>query len=286
MKTWYQRVGHSGQYNRSFLVSVLGFNLVSVMAISAALADSPRGSTPTRIQPFSLAEAPRSQRKRIFFKLPERGVPPSRISGGARSACATNTPYLPLTAITPLTSSDANAEFEMVAPNPVFFVYIPQTSVEVAEFSLKDMASNQTLYEKRIKLTKTGGIAKFTLPSEMAMKMEVNHHYGWFFSLLCDSTDTSSILFVGGGFQPVQASQDFWEKVKATPAKEQPPLYAASGYWIDSIDALIQLRQQHPQDAMLLQDWKDLMKAAKLESLADEPFLTDWYQEVSAKSQP
>lgn len=276
METLNRPTTRFGKFSNALLVPCLSLNLVALGLAPIALAGTPSADTTTSLL---IAQG----RRRMVFRLNDRGVPVSRVGGAARGGCSSNTPQLQLTAMTPITSSGKSALVETVSANPSFFVYLPQTSAESAEFILQDTQSQSALYQKTVKLTKSGGVVRVALPKDNGLALEVGHQYHWSFTLLCDPEDASSNLFVEGIIQRVEPSSGFVTQVAAAQPIDQLSLYAANGYWFEALDGLAQLRQQQPQDSGLLQDWTDLLAAVKLDMMAQEPLLTNWSGKVSSE---
>lgn len=59
---------------------------------------------------------------------------------------------------------------------------------------------------------------------------------------------------------------------RATP-QQRIDLYAANGYWYDTLTELAQQRLANPQDVKLVTQWADLLRHpfVRLENLVDEP---------------
>lgn len=269
--------------NKLFLATVLGLNGANIYLGSQTLAaEVPRPVQSQIAAPSASVLAQNlAKRKRIIFHLPDRSVPGSRVPGGTRSICFANSPQLPLTAITPLTEDGLkNAEVPALSDRPVFWIYLPPTLVDEAEFSLVENNSAQTVvYQKSMKLVNSGGMARITLPEDDTIRLKVNHSYLWTFSFLCDPEDPSNLFSVGGGLRRVEASSGFERQLQTSSSEDLPRLYAERGYWLEAVDTLLQLRQQRPQDMNLLQDWTNLLTAVKLDSLVHEPLLTYWSAE-------
>lgn len=277
METLNRPTTRSGKFSNALLVPFLSLNLVTLGLAPITLANTP----PSDSTSVLMAQA---GRRRMIFRLNDRGVPVSRVGGAARGGCSSNTPQLQLTAMTPITSTGKSALVETISANPSFFVYLPQTSAEKAEFILQDAQTQKAIYQKTVGLTQSGGVVQVKLPQENGLALALDRQYQWSFTLLCDPDDASSNLFVEGVVQRVQPSSEFVRQLAAAEPIDQLPLYAANGYWFEALDGLAQMRQQKPKDSGLLQDWTDLLTAAKLDMMAQEPLLTNWFGKTSPES--
>jgi hypothetical protein len=281
METFRQLMHRSWKLSLSGLVTLTSLNLATFSVVPQVVA-APEPAVQASVgqrQPQLLAQRSR----RVIFRLTDRGVPVSRVGGAARGGCSSNTPHMQLTALTPITSTGKSALVETVSSHPTFFVYLPETSAQKAEFVVQDMKSQKDLYHETLMLKRTGGIVQVSLPTETTTALEPNRQYNWSFTLLCDPEDASANLFVEGVVQRVEATSAFAQEIKDKQLADQAPLYAAQGYWFESLQTLAQMRQSNPQDKAASEDWADLLSSVKLDAIAQQPILSNWAEKTQAQ---
>lgn len=197
---------------------------------------------------------------------PDRGAPGRREGGGTRGGCLRSQPSL--LALVP------NQNFgTTISPYPTFFWYLPSTSAQMAEFTLKQEDGSE-IYRTTFQLGKQAGIVSLSLPAHAGLPpLEVGKDYRWSFSIICDATDRSGDLFTEGVIQRVQPSTDLVNRLKAAKPEDRPALYAQAGVWYDAIDSLAELRYAQPNSPALLNQWRNLLGSVGLTELANQPLL-------------
>jgi hypothetical protein len=58
--------------------------------------------------------------------------------------------------------------------------------------------------------------------------------------------------------------------LQATPS-ERVAIYAQAGLWYETVDSLLQLRRQYPNDKDLAEAWKTLLTTVGLGDISSEP---------------
>jgi len=244
------------------------------------------GLSATAIQ-YSQQQQPQNSRgellalqRRLRFSV--RGLRPSRglRGGAARGGCLSGTDGLkPI--VPPVVSEqekDKVYSVSTIAAHPKFFVYIPQTSAQKAEFIISDNNENEIVKEK-FALTGTPGVIAFSLPSN-ATPLEVGKTYKWSLEILCEAgniNDPASVdrnPFVQGEVERIQPPATLVNIGKVAPS-ERPDLYAQSQVWYESISSLAELQYANPQDLRLKKDWEDLLNSVNLDTVAEAPLLPE-----------
>jgi hypothetical protein len=255
------------------------------LALAVELAMS-SGLSATAIQ-YSQQQQPQNSRgellalqRRLRFSV--RGLRPSRglRGGAARGGCLSANDSLKLI-VPPVVSEqekDKVYSVSTIAAHPKFFVYIPQTSAQKAEFIISDNNENEIVKEK-FALTGTPGVIAFSLPSN-ATPLEVGKTYKWSLEILCEAgniNDPASVdrnPFVQGEVERIQPPATLVNIGKVAPS-ERPDLYAQSQVWYESISSLAELQYANPQDLRLKKDWEDLLKSVNLDTVAEAPLLPE-----------
>lgn len=212
------------------------------------------------------------------------GAPRRRSSAGSRG-CATvvqNSSPLgstrrsrPLTALVPAQGTDEQGLVGglTTSKNPTFWFYIPEQfsasseSEHYFEFVLKDSADNY-VYQTQLAGPETPpGIVSLHLPPNVGL--EANQTYEWYFVLFCGPR--KPLITLNGDIQRIERPELESQLGSATVA-ERVNLYRSEGIWYDALTPLASLYRSDPQNAVLRQDWMQLLRAVQLEFIAAEPF--------------
>ena len=170
---------------------------------------------------------------------------------------------VPMTALLPDSSRGLTVD-----THPTFFVYIPPTSAPQAYFIIKDTTTDLEVYQTMFPLTQTSGILGIPLPDSVP-PLEVGKTYRWFVGLLCQPSQTD-LPWVEGSIERIEPDGEL--KVNAS-LEEQALSYGASGIWYDTIERVIQLRQQQPNNELLGRTWSELLDSVGLGEIATQPML-------------
>jgi hypothetical protein len=193
-----------------------------------------------------------------------------------RAPCMTATSK-PLIALAPTSGvGDTMAEY------PTVVWYMPELSADAApapavEFVLKN-AKNQNVYSATYPLAKSAtgivgspGLMRLTVSN--LYPLEIGQEYRWELSLKCNSEDldSSQELLVEGGFRRVAPDQNFARLVQQASPQERVALYADRKLWFETINALIELRRDRPNDSSLAEAWDRLLSVVGLGTISKEP---------------
>jgi len=202
------------------------------------------------------------------FKPPDFGTPRTTAGGATRSdSCAVG--QTPLTALVPVPKKGSGPLGLTIQERPSFFLYLPKTSAQTAEFTLVDADFND-VYRTMIPLSGQIGVVQFQLPPD-APPLEVGKMYQWFFNIVCEPRDRLRDAFVSAWIQRVEPDSALVGALsKATP-RQRPNVYAQAGIWQDTLEALSELRQTQPMDVSLTSEWTNLLKSVGLEKISGGP---------------
>ena len=217
------------------------------------------------------ASVPPQQTARVYpeskvslgFPVENRGAPSSTVGAGTRGASCIQEGRgkVPLKALMPTRNNFGTT----VAPNPTFFVYVPKTTAQSAEFVVVDDKKDE-VYLTSLDVSGTPGVVKLSLPPTVSL--EIGKNYMWQFSLICDTIDRSQDKLVRGFIQRVELSPDMNAKLKQAAPLEQAKLYAKDRIWYETVTILADLRSSKPAE------WEELLKSVGLEDIAKQPFVT------------
>lgn len=206
------------------------------------------------------------------YKPPAGIGAPNRVEGAGTRAPDSNCPVVgkPLTALVPSNQFGAT-----VAAYPTFFVYMPaqspQTSPLPVEFVLSDTNGN-LIYKSMFKSNGKSGIVALTLPSQAGlMPLSVGQDYQWSFSIICQADERTRDIAVEGWIRRVALDGTLSNQLKQASLQQQVGLYAGAELWHDALATLVQLRRNYPNDAAIAANWKNLLGAAGLNEIAQEP---------------
>jgi hypothetical protein len=181
-----------------------------------------------------------------------------------------------------------------IAAEPTVFWYVPETFFDfdrggfspAMDFLLTD-ASKQTVLSVKYPLAKPAngsvgspGIISFSVAHSQPVKFGEEYH--WEVSLTCDSTSTdrSCDLYATGGFKRVKPDPTLAQDLLQATPYERVAIYAKAGLWYETVESLLKLRREHPEDKDLTEAWKTLLKSVLLDEISSAPInkvaLTGW----------
>jgi hypothetical protein len=150
--------------------------------------------------------------------------------------------------------------------HPTFWFYVPyeQKLIDSAEISLRQ--PGKKTIDIPVDLKKSPGFSNFTMPKKYSINQEEQYEVVLIVKASCDEnsspiSDATSIQVVRKGLEPRLKAQI--EQAK-TP-EDRIRLLAKNGFWIDAF-ALSAI--QNPKLSSR-ETWKELLKAAGLESMVD-----------------
>ncbi len=204
-------------------------------------------------------------------------TPPDPLKVFAASGCRCSSGKYAPTALLP-----ASGVGETIADKPTVFWYMPQMSLEDKQFPgvdfvLKD-ASKQEVLSIQYPLAKSGngivgspGIMSLTVTN--AQPLEFGQEYHWDLSIRCESQsiDRSQDEYTEGKFKRVKPDPTLEQRLLQVTPSERVAIYAQAGLWYETVDSLLQLRRQYPNDKDLAEAWKTLLTTVGLGDISSEP---------------
>lgn len=145
-----------------------------------------------------------------------------------------------------------------VAERPTFLVYVPRTSAENAEFSLRSQ-EGQGVYRTTVALTQTPSLISITLPDQVA-PLEVDRPYVWSFALICNSDDRLEDRFVTGSIQRIALNPTRLQQIEKSSPRQRITLYRDDNIWYDPLALLFELRRTQPDDPSLNAAWREFLQ--------------------------
>jgi Domain of Unknown Function (DUF928) len=251
-------------FKKSFLYSIpVSIVLALELAIAGAAARQIASSTASIAHPQLLVS-----------KLKQSNPPPppdnpdSSAAGGRRdpTSCPQDAIVLKtnplLTALSPTTKPGLT-----LAERPTFLVYVPKTSAQSAEFSLRSR-DGRGVYRTTVALTKTPNIISISLPTQAA-SLEVAKQYTWSFAIICNPNDRVEDKFVMGTVQRTELDPTRLAKIQQTPANQRLALYQEYGIWYDAIALLFELKRTQSNDLSLGKAWREFLQSGGIDMTID-----------------
>jgi tetratricopeptide (TPR) repeat protein len=194
------------------------------------------------------------------------GRPSRRVSGASRGEMCVPAKKMPV-AIIPQTEPQLTA-----SDHPTFFFFVPQNSAQALEFVLEADKTEEPFYKTTWKPTlREPALVSVSLP--VNKNLQVGKNYNWKFSVVCDQQVRDKDLSISSVVKYMQPDQNLKIQLQKAPASERATLYAASGFWQDTITTVADLRRQHPRDITIKTDWEDLLKSVDLQEFAQVPLV-------------
>ena len=111
--------------------------------------------------------------------------------------------------------------------------------------------------------------------------LEALSKYRWRFSLLCNLANHAQTRFVEGWVVRDTPSPVLKSQLEAADSRERIALYAANGFWYDTLSAIIsvsnayaQLRPKSPLDGTPSADWASVLHSVGLDEITRAPIVT------------
>ena len=193
---------------------------------------------------------------------PNRQPPTSTVGAAVRGkTCIVAQETKPLTAL----MSNRDNQTKTIAPNPTFFVYVPENNAKTAEFVLQDDKGKEIALEE-VPIGNKSGIFKISLPTSVILEMGKN--YQWQFSLECESFPKDGNVKLSGEIERVELSAAARGQLeKAIEPLQQAQVYAANNIWQETLTVLANQRCSNPKE------WEELLNSVGLADFALEPFV-------------
>lgn len=198
-------------------------------------------------------------------RSPNAPRPENRAGGGTRGGdrCSEDE-GVPIALVPESLVGTTTAEY------PTIYWYMPPTSAPAVQFVLRN-ASGDRVYEVQYSLADSvegaaaSGIMSITLPAFANLSpLEVGQVYNWELALKCDPPDSSQDIVVQGKIQRVAVEPEMTSQLQQATAQERLNFYAGERLWYDTLDTLIELRRDRPEDTDLAAAWDKLLTSVGL----------------------
>lgn len=191
------------------------------------------------------------------------GLPINRESGGRRGPQCIEDKGLPVPLV------PASGIGETVAEYPTISWYLPKTTADRGgvEFALQD-ASGQEVYSVSYALAQSEepGIMSITIPPFAKISpLEIGKEYSWKLKVMCDRSDSSSFKYeLGGSLKRVAIDPTLERRIQQATPQERFALYAEARLWYETLNTMLELQQESPNDQELASAWDKLLSSVGL----------------------
>jgi Domain of Unknown Function (DUF928) len=189
--------------------------------------------------------------KSSFEPPPRRDAPRSGTAGGGSRPAIKTKDY---TALSPGRQVGLSH-----SQRPTFFVYLPKTTAQTAEFSLFD-AQMKGIYQVSIPIENKVGLIGISLPPN-APALVKNQPYHWSLALAYNPNDRTEDWVVGGWVEYSELSKTLLLQLATATPIQQISYYAKHGFWYDAIAKTIELQNQQPNNPSVTQTWTKLLSS-------------------------
>ncbi len=198
----------------------------------------------------------------------EAGAPDNRRSAGSRSDClSANNQINELVSLMPSKNNIGTT----LSNYPTIFVYVPQTNNKQGELLVTE--GNTTIYNSTIELSSQAGIINLDiLKNSNGSGLAAGRDYKWTFTIICNPLNRSEDEYVSGYIKRIDNSQ-LEAEIQQIPTDERLDFYAKKGIWIETLNTIVQMRQNNPQDSALVNDWESLLESVGLGDVASQPLI-------------
>ncbi|NEP00171.1 MAG: DUF928 domain-containing protein [Symploca sp. SIO2E9] len=222
-------------------------------------------------------------RIRALFSGPQEIGKARRVRQGAsvRDPDLCPTTEQPLTALVPDTKEPVKTSQEY----PVFWFYLPYPIIsgDSSQFALKFVlqdSDHNDIYQSKFTLSETisSGIIGLRLSSQAAA-LEVGKTYRWYFLIYCDDPqEIYEPAFVEGLIQREALNPNLKNKIEEAPPQERFLLYAEELLWYDTLTALVEAREDDPENSTLIDDWSSLLQGVDFDQqITQQPIVGRYY---------
>ncbi|NEO82468.1 DUF928 domain-containing protein [Moorena sp. SIO4G3] len=217
--------------------------------------------------------------------VPERGVPGKRKAAASRGRCPqVKEPLTALVPSTPTIASDGQIPLTVghatrtesvfgltVVSHPTFWFYVPYalTPDLPLEFVLQDENYNEIYWTKFVASSSSPSVVGIELPSTVT-SLEVGKQYRWYFVVKCERLGSPVVT---GWVKRMALNPSLKNQLDQATLEQKAIIYARSGIWYDTLNALAKLRQQNSSNDLLIKDWVKLLQSVDLDGIALAPLL-------------
>ncbi|MBE9209615.1 DUF928 domain-containing protein [Nostoc sp. LEGE 06077] len=158
-----------------------------------------------------------------------------------------------------------------LSERPTILVYLPASNAEEAVFSIKDETGN-TKYQMTVSVANKAGVIAFKLPAD-APALAVGKTYQWFLALKVDGKLSPSTPYVDGWIERIQPTAELSTIMQQQDTLKQAVALGKNGVWYDCVATMAMLHTAQPENATIIQQWKELLASVSLKDIATAPLV-------------
>jgi hypothetical protein len=195
---------------------------------------------------------------RVRFLPPTTAAAAVRVTGGSRGA------------------GDTATTLDVLAPDqvglttqeqPSLFWFQSKPAEARFELTLLQEKKVKPLLRVNVERAAQAGVQRIKL-SEHGVKLTLGVEYQWVVALTTDPDNRSSDLVASGVIKRVEPSSELKAKLAGATPATLADVYAQGGIWYDTLAALSDQIEQHPNDSSLRQARADLLRQVGLTAAA------------------
>lgn len=254
-------------FKRSLRYTLL--TAILALVLTLGLETSLSAQVVTLLQPRPSSSLSNKLPTRWKFNPPRgRGISINRQGGATRGPeCIQGNSTV--TALVPASGVGAT-----VAPYPTVFWYMPKSIAPEVQLVLEN-GKQEEIYSAQYSLAKssdgtvqgTPGVMSLPLPAYANLPpLEIGQNYYWKLAVICDPTERSSDITIGGGIMRVKPSSTLAQNIQRATPQERVALYADDGLWYETLETLVKLRRERPNDTDLTKAWNKLLNSVELDT--------------------
>lgn len=198
-----------------------------------------------------------TKKRMLVYKPPTVGAPVGRIGGGTRGFGDLPTLNVLAPNHTGLTSQE----------QPSLYWYISHPTTVPIELTVTAERAATPLLETRLTPPSQPGIQRVRL-ADYNVRLAPGVRYHWFVALIPDANYRSQDILAGGSIERTPPSDTLRTQLQRAGKAQTPYLYAESGLWYDTVEAISQLITAAPQDAQLREQRAALLEQVGLPDVA------------------
>ncbi|MEQ9482660.1 DUF928 domain-containing protein [Coleofasciculus sp. F4-SAH-05] len=209
----------------------------------------------------------------------------SRQAGGTRGVCIADKDkeQVPI-ALVPMSVGKTMAEY------PTLSWYLPKNTAWGVELTVRN-ANGEEIYSTKYAFAHyTGqdsqgdekqyvvgapGIMSLTLPNleSSVLPPETGQKYKWTLGLICNPGDPSSIVYADGAFERVEPDPNLVRRIQQATPEQRVAIYAKERLWYETLNTLVELRRDRPDDPGVKAAWSQLLRSVELDVdvISEEP---------------
>ncbi|MEQ8969249.1 MAG: DUF928 domain-containing protein [Coleofasciculus sp. C1-SOL-03] len=243
------------------------------IALTLGLTTKLVAQVPTQVRATSLgAELPTQWEFRTPDSSTQKPIPVNREAGGTRGPeeCIPQNQ-------SPIALVPESLIGKTLEKYPKLFWYMPPTTASAVEFVLKD-ANEEEVYRVNYSLdqlatgeTQMPRIMSLAIPTSAHLTpLKTNQLYYWQLVLVCDPLERSADIVVGGGIKRVEPSLTLKMRIQQATPQERVALYAKELLWYDTLETLVELHRDFPNDRNVQTAWNKLLRSVGLQSVSEQ----------------